>query len=360
MQKNDHICVVIPAYNVADAIEAVVRGASRYVNTVFVADDGSKDTTAEIAAAAGAVVIRSTVNKGKGDALKKLFAAAAKAGFKVVISMDGDGQHDPAELPRLIAKHLKHPNSIIVGSRMNARENIPRARYNSMHIARFYISYAANQFIEDTQCGYRVYPLELVEKMALTQDRYVTESEILIKAGDLGRQIHFIRIGAIYGQIRSHFRPILDVTAITAYIISYFMYKFFVESITANNPNTYRKGNLRDRIASCRTIELFFQFYIVFVSLILQSIFAFIHMLGSIFRIQNFASTRCLNHGFYRITVGSYLLPVILIIIIIEKLVGLFGLKFQYVDGFIQRHYPHLWDDRHRTFNDGHDKFRRK
>ena len=339
----EKICVVIPAYDVADAIESVVRGASRYVNTVFVVDDGSRDATADIAAAAGAVVIRSTENKGKGEALKKLFVAAAQAGFKAVISMDGDGQHDPEELPRFIAKHRQHPDSIIVGSRMSARENIPRARYNSMHIARFYISYAANQFIEDTQCGYRVYPLELIGKMALTQDRYVTESEILIKAGDLGRQIHFIRIGAIYGQIRSHFRPILDITAITAYIISYFMYKFFVESITAKNPNTYRKGNLRDKIAAWRSIDLYFQFYIVFISLILQSIFATIHMLGSIFQFHNFTSTRRLSHGFYRITVGSYLLPVILIIIIIEKLVGLIGIKFQYVDGFIQRHYPHLW-----------------
>ena len=350
MQKTDHICVVIPAYNVADAIESVVRGASRYVDTVFVADDGSRDATAEIAAAAGAVVIRNMENKGKGDALKKLFAAAAKAGFQAVISMDGDGQHDPEELPRFIAKHRQYPCSIVVGSRMNARKNIPRARYNSMHIARFYISYAANQFIEDTQCGYRVYPLELIGKMKLTQDLYVTESEILIKAGDLGRKIHFIRIGAIYGQIRSHFRPVLDITAITAYIISYFMVKFFVESITANNPNTYRKGNLRDKIAACKTIDLFFQTYIVSISLILQSIFALIHVLGSLLKFHNFASTRRLNHGFYRITVGSYLLPVILIIIIIEKLVGLVGLKFQYVDGFIQRHYPHLWGDRHRTF----------
>ncbi len=343
MQKIDHICVVIPAYNVADAIESVVRGASRYVSTVFVADDGSSDATAEIAAKAGAVVVRNTENKGKGDALKKLFAAAAQAGFRAVISMDGDGQHDPEELPRFIAKHLQHPDSIIVGSRMRSRENIPRARYNSMHIARFYISYAANQFIEDTQCGYRVYPLELIGKMALTQDLYVTESEILIKAGDLGRQIHFIQIGAIYGQIRSHFRPVLDITAITAYIISYFMYKFFVESITANNPNTYRKGNLRDKIAACKTINLYFQAYIVSIGLILQTIFAMIHVLGSILNIHNFASTRRLNLGFYRITVASYLLPVILILIIIEKLVGLIGLKFQYVDGFIQRHYPHLW-----------------
>jgi len=344
--QSEKICVVIPAYNVADAIESVVRGASRYVSTVFVVDDGSSDATAEIAASAGARVIRNKENKGKGDALKKLFATAARAGFKAVISMDGDGQHDPDELPRFIDTHLNHPNSIIVGSRMSARENIPRARYNSMHIARFYISYAANQFIEDTQCGYRVYPLDIIDQMRLTQERYVTESEILIKTGDLGKRVRFIRIGAIYGQIRSHFRPILDITAITAYIISYFMYKFFVESVTANRPNTYRKGNLRDRIASCKTIDLYFQFYIVFISLILQSLFAVMHMMASIFHVHNFASTRRLSHGFYRITLGSYLLPVILLIIIIEKGLSLFGLKFQYVDGFIQRHYPNLWLNR--------------
>ena len=96
--------------------------------------------------------------------------------------MDADGQHDPKEIPRFIEAHRADPQAVIVGSRMHAIDKIPRARYNSMHVARFFISYAANQFIEDTQCGYRVYPLSLIRKLRLTQGRYVTESELLDKS----------------------------------------------------------------------------------------------------------------------------------------------------------------------------------
>ena len=238
------ICVIMPAYNVAGTIGAVVRGALKYVPLVLVADDGSNDNTAENAAQAGAEVLIIDRNRGKGHALKMLFNRAMEEGYEAVISMDADGQHDPEELPRFIQARKEHPHHIIVGSRMHATEKIPRARYNSMHVARFFISLAANQFIEDTQCGFRVYPLTLIKKMRLTQDHYVTESEILIKAGDMGRKISSVGIGTIYGQIQSHFRPILDVAAITAYIISYFLIKYFIEGISTDKPNTYSKDNL--------------------------------------------------------------------------------------------------------------------
>ena len=232
------LCVIIPAYNVEDTIGDVVDGALQSVSTVLVTDDGSSDETAERASNAGAIVIRLEKNKGKGNALKLLFESAMQKGFEAVISMDGDGQHDPVEIPRFIKAHEKNPEHVIVGSRMHAREHIPRARYNSMHVARFFISLAANQFVEDTQCGFRVYPLPLIQKMKLTQDGYVTETEILLKAGDMGARINFIRIGAIYGKIRSHFRPVLDVTAITAYIISFLSLKYFTEGIFSGKPNT--------------------------------------------------------------------------------------------------------------------------
>jgi len=341
---SENICVIIPAYNVEDSIESVVRGALRHVGKVFVVDDGSTDATAEKAASAGADVLRIEVNRGKGHALKMLFERAGSEAYSAVISMDGDGQHDPEELPMFIAAHLGYPDTIIVGSRMHARENIPRARYNAMHIARFYISFASNQFIEDTQCGYRVYPLDTIKQMQLTQDRYVTESEILIKAGDMGRRIRFVRIGAIYGEIRSHFRPILDIAAITAYIISYFTYKFFVEGIFSDKTNTYKKGDLRDKIASCRRIDPYYQLSTVFMGFPLQSVYVLMHILLPVFIKNNFASTRRLDHGFFRITLGSYLLLVILVIIIFEKLVSYFGVKMQVVDGLIQTFYPNLWD----------------
>ncbi len=339
----DTICVIIPAYNVADTIGDMVKGAMRYVRMVMVADDGSGDGTGDVALSVGADVISIQRNRGKGNALKVLFKEAAKQGYTTVISMDGDGQHNPDEIPRLIHAHRENPGNIVVGSRMHSRENIPRARYNSMHVARFFISLAANQFIEDTQCGYRVYPLALIQQMVLTQEKYVTESEILIKAGDMGIAIDFVRIGAIYGEIHSHFRPVLDVTAITAYIISYFPLKFFTEAVVPGKLNTYTKGNLRDWIARHRLLDNLFKVVTAVIGIPMTVICLLGYHGLPILLGDNFVSMRTLGHGFYKITLAALFLPVILVVIIFEKLFSYIGIKSRLVDGIIQRFYPHLW-----------------
>ena len=339
----DNICVIIPAYNVAETIGDVVKGAFQHVRMVMVADDGSGDGTGEHALSAGANVIFIDRNRGKGNALKLLFKEAAKQGYTAVISMDGDGQHNPDEIPRLVHAHKENPRNIIVGSRMHSRENIPRARFNAMHVARFFISLAANQFIEDTQCGYRVYPLALIQRMDLTQEKYVTESEILIKAGDMGAVIELVRIGAIYGEIHSHFRPVLDVSAITAYIISYFPLKFFTEAVVPGKRYTYTKGNLRDQIARHLLLDNLYKVITIVIGIPMTVICLLGYHGLSILLGDNFTSVRMLGHGFYKITLAALLLPVILVIIIFEKLFSYIGIKSRLVDGIIQRFYPHLW-----------------
>jgi len=338
------ICVIIPAYNVADTIAEVVKGAARHAPVVLVADDGSLDGTGQRAQAAGAQVIRIHRNQGKGNALKVLFDEAARRGFSAVISMDGDGQHHSDEIPALIRAHRKSPGHIIVGSRMHSKENIPRARYNAMHVARFFISLAANQFIEDTQCGFRVYPLALIQRMALTQEKYVTESEILIKAGNMGVRIDFVRIGAIYGGIHSHFRPVLDVTAITAYIISYFPLKYFTEGVLSKKADTYTKGDLRDRMSSNVLCDSLYKLISVVTIIPLTGIFLLMYHGLERFLGETFASVRKLGHGYYKITLATHLLPTILVIIIVEKLLSYIHIKWRFVDAYIQRFYPHLWE----------------
>ncbi len=340
----DKICVIIPAYNVADTIGNVVEGVFQHVRTVMVADDGSRDDTGKNALSAGAKVIFIGRNRGKGNALKVLFKEAAKQGFTAVISMDGDGQHNPDEIPGLVYAHKESPGNIIVGSRMHSRKNIPRARFNAMHVARFFISLAANQFIEDTQCGFRVYPLALIQRMTLTQEKYVTESEILIKAGDMGTVIAFVRIGAIYGGIHSHFRPVLDVSAITAYIISYFPLKFFTEAVVPGKRYTYTKGNLRDQIARHPLLDNLYKVITAAIGIPMTVICLIAYHGLSVLLGDNFTSIRMLGHGYYKITLAALLLPVILVIIIFEKLLSYIGIKSRLVDGIIQKFYPHLWD----------------
>ncbi|HMK60009.1 MAG TPA: glycosyltransferase family 2 protein [Dissulfurispiraceae bacterium] len=341
---SSEICVVIPAFNAEETLDGVVRGALKYVSKVIVADDGSTDRTASVASDAGADVILIGKNYGKGNALKTLFNRAAEAGFSAVISMDADGQHDPGEIPKFIAEHERCGDCIVVGSRMHDKDKIPKARYNSMHIARFYVSLVSNQFVEDTQCGYRLYPLEIIRQLKLVTGKYVTETELLMKAGDMGRKITFVNIRTIYGETGSHFRPITDVTLITAYVISYVHIKWLIEGVTSNNANTYTPDrHLRDMISRYRIVDNIFMTLTAFTALPASIFYLLEYILLPLFVPNNFASIRKLGCGFARITLATQMLPVTLIVAVIQKLLGKAGIKKGLVDRFILKFYPHLW-----------------
>jgi glycosyltransferase involved in cell wall biosynthesis len=337
-----NLCVIIPAYNASKTIGSVVKGALKYVDRVIVADDGSADDTAIAASRAGADVIKIDKNRGKGNALKVLFQKAMEYGYNAAISMDADGQHDHDDIPLFINEHNKYPEDIIVGTRMHEKEKIPRSRYNSMHIARFYISLAANQFVEDTQCGFRLYPFSSIKKLHLTTEKYVTETEILMKAGDIGGTIRFVNIKTIYGDNGSHFRPIMDITAITAYVISYIHIKWFKEGLTSNKPFTYSRNNIHDLIRRLKIIDLIFQTITAFTALPASTLFLIEYTLLSPI-INNYSAIRKLNCGFFKITLATHMLPVVVLVAIIDKAGNKIGLKFNLVDGFIKKFFPNLW-----------------
>lgn len=341
---HSRICIVIPAFNAGKTLEAVVRGALCYLPSVFVADDGSTDDTAAVAKAAGAQVVRIGKNRGKGNALKTLFRHAFEQGFEAVISMDADGQHDPDEIPKFLAAHEQHPACIIVGSRMSEQDKIPRARYNSMHIARFYMSLFSNQYLEDTQCGFRLYPMASIRDIRLVTEHYVTESEVLMKAGDSGVTIWFVPIRTIYGDHGSHFRPIMDITRITAYVISYGVTKWFIEGLVPDRPNTYLiQPHPRDIISRCRAFDLLYQ-AITAITAPPMSIFYLIEysVLSLILR-NNFASVRAVGCGYWVITVASNMLPFVPIFGLVETFARKFGLNLRLVDWAITNCYPHVW-----------------
>lgn len=335
------ICVIIPAFNASGTIKDVVNGALKHIPKVIVADDGSVDGTAAAASEAGAEVISIGKNMGKGNALKRLFSKAVEEGYDAVISMDADGQHDPSEIPLFISAHITNPDDVIVGSRMHEKEKIPRARYNSMHIARFYISFAANQFLEDTQCGFRLYPLDLIKKMRLTTERYAVETEILIKTGNSGAKVRFVDIKTIYGNNGSHFRPVADVANITAYVIAYLHIKWLMEGLTPNKPDTYSlKCSLRDMMCS----NILFQALTTLTALPASLFFLLEYILLKPFIPNNFASVRKLQRGFARITVATHMLPVVLLVSTFEMLMNMTGLKLNLLDGFIKGLFPNLWE----------------
>ncbi len=204
------ICVVIPAYNESKEIAPLVSGVRRHCPEVLVIDDGSKDNTAEIAEANGAIVFKNRKNQGKGTSLIAGFNYMLKHDFDAVITMDGDGQHLPEEIPNFIKTAVYSDNGIVIGNRMVQRMNMPGLRVLANKFMSWIISLMVGQDIADTQCGYRLIKRGVLEKLVLNTSNYDTESEILIKAARLGFKIESIQIKTVYQGEKSQINPFID------------------------------------------------------------------------------------------------------------------------------------------------------
>jgi glycosyltransferase involved in cell wall biosynthesis len=217
------VAVVIPAYNEAGTIRDVAQRALTLNPWLIVVDDGSIDGTAEALSGLPLTLLRNPENYGKGASLARAIRQALEQGADVVVTLDGDGQHLPEDMPRLLDAHARHRNAIVVGARLHDRRNIPLDRYLANRAANFFLGWAAGQAMADSQSGFRVYPAGLLRALSACCDRaagFVFESEILIEAARGGAAIVAVPIAAIYeprGR-RSHFRPVLDIARIARMI----------------------------------------------------------------------------------------------------------------------------------------------
>jgi glycosyltransferase involved in cell wall biosynthesis len=207
--------VLIPAYNEATTLRGLVERALRECPRVVVVDDGSTDGTAATLHGLPVTLLANERNQGKAAALWKGVEHALALGAERVITIDGDGQHRPEDIPRLVQAAARFPGRIVIGARLHDKANFPRRRYYANQFGRFLISWAAGAPIADTQSGFRVYPAELLRRLSrddVSDYRFVFESEILIAAGDLGVSTVAVPIAGIYSPTGrpSHFRPVAD------------------------------------------------------------------------------------------------------------------------------------------------------
>jgi glycosyltransferase involved in cell wall biosynthesis len=211
------VVAVIPAYQCAVTIGEVVEGVLRHLARVVVIDDGSTDGTGEVAAAAGAEVIRNPRNRGKGHALRRGLAAVLTGPRPAAVAMlDGDGQHDPNDLPVLLAAWDEGAYDLIVGGRLKDRALIPPHRYWTNTIGTRLLSIVTGVALEDSQSGYRLIAAGLLERLDLRSDGYAIESEMLIKAARRDARLGQVRIRTIYhDRVPSFYRPVRDTVAIT-------------------------------------------------------------------------------------------------------------------------------------------------
>jgi glycosyltransferase involved in cell wall biosynthesis len=148
----------IPAFNEGITIVSVIRAARKHVDEVIVVDDGSTDDTARLAAGAGAIVIRHDRNRGKALGIMTAFAAAAERRIDALVLLDGDGQHDPAEIPQLLAPIRSDVADVVVGSRfLDVRNPIPFYRTIGQRVLNLATQLGSGVRCSDSQCGFRAF-----------------------------------------------------------------------------------------------------------------------------------------------------------------------------------------------------------
>ena len=221
------VAIVIPAYNEASTLRDVVVRALPHADTVIVVDDGSTDATTASVAGLPVALLRHAQNEGKAASLWDGFEAALAAGADLVVTLDGDGQHRPEDVPRLVAAAQQNPSRIVIGARTGRRERAPAERRMANGVADFFVSWAAGHAIADTQSGERAYPVALLRSViasdGVRHDRtasFTLESEMLIVAARLGYETVAVPIASIYLSNRaSHFRPVRDIARIGAMLL---------------------------------------------------------------------------------------------------------------------------------------------
>jgi len=210
----EDIAAVIPAYNCGTSIGAVVAGARKVLADVVVVSDGSSDDTAEQALAAGGRLEILPENRGKGCALRRGIELALERKPAALVLLDGDGQHDPGDLPALLAAWDGGELDLVVGARLQDSQRIPKVRFWTNYIGTRILSWMSELELEDSQSGYRIIASDLARRMRLRSDGYAIESEMLIKAGKLAARLGHVPVRTIYNEEESHFRPLIDTLRI--------------------------------------------------------------------------------------------------------------------------------------------------
>lgn len=219
------LVAIIPAYNEGKQIQSVVKKSFQYVNHVIVIDDGSVDQTVSFAEEAGAIVIRHPHNLGKGAACRSGFYAAVKLKCDAIITLDGDGQHDPADIPQFIKKIESFGSPcIVLGNRMENTRDMPWLRLATNKTLSRLISFLAGQRVTDSQCGFRLIYREILEKVDYENNRYDAESEILVRASRARYPILEVPVKTIYNNAYSKIHVFWDTLRFLRFFFKHLCY----------------------------------------------------------------------------------------------------------------------------------------
>lgn len=214
-------CVLIPTYNNHATLRRVLNDVHTYTRNIIVVNDGSTDATAEILASYSYLhTINLPVNKGKGNALKTGFKIAQEHGYEYAISMDSDGQHFPDDLHiflEALENHTEKEPLLVIGARKMDDPSVPGKSSIGNRFSSFWYWVETGIKLQDTQCGYRLYPLRAVNKLSLYTSRFELEIEVIVKAAWNGVKVINLPVKVLYDPEErvTHFKPWQDVARIT-------------------------------------------------------------------------------------------------------------------------------------------------
>lgn len=211
------ILAIIPAYNEEQRIAAVVLGARKHI-PVLVIDDGSQDNTFGVAQESGARVLQQVPNQGKGAALRRGFEFALSEGFEAVITLDADGQHDPAEIPGFVEWYWETNPDLIIGSRDFSQ--IPAVRRMANSLGRWSFSWAVGQAVPDNQSGYRLLNQRMMRAvLGSSESGFEFEVEMIVTCIQAGYTLDWVPISTIYAGESSHIHPLRHTLEFTRILL---------------------------------------------------------------------------------------------------------------------------------------------
>jgi glycosyltransferase involved in cell wall biosynthesis len=212
-------CIIIPTYNNEKTLEGIISGTISITKEIIIVNDGSTDSTDDILKKYSFLkIISYPVNKGKGYAIRKGFERALADGYDYAITIDSDGQHFPEDIYRFLEKIEEEPGSLIVGDRNLRNENLSGGSSFANRFSNFWFKFLTGTRLNDTQTGYRLYPVKSLGKLKYFTRKYEFELEVLVRAAWRRIKISSIPVKVFYPSKEervSHFRPFKDFARIS-------------------------------------------------------------------------------------------------------------------------------------------------
>lgn len=262
--SSTNFCVIVPTYNNQKTLKKVLDSILDFTTNVIIVNDGSTDSTSEILKSYSQLTqIHHPKNLGKGRALRNGFRKALELDFEYAITIDSDGQHFPTDIPVFLEAIQDEPNALLIGSRNMTQENVPKKSSFGNKFSNFWFKFETGIKLDDTQSGFRLYPLRLLPKRFYT-NKFEFEIEVIVRAAWKGITVKNIPIQVLYDPAErvSHFRPFQDFTRIsilnTVLVTNALLYikpgdffrrakkkgfkKFFLEDILESNDSNFKKS----------------------------------------------------------------------------------------------------------------------